>query len=115
MKKIIKSFKHALHGVKNAYRHDQSFRWEIWGGLVYIAFGLFFWPLEKMEISFLVLSYALILIAELINTAFERALDKLHPERHELIGISKDIASGAVLVAFIFAIFVALGVVLARI
>ena len=76
---------------------------EVWGGVFFLLVGFVLWPLRAYEFLFLLLSFCLILIAELINTAFEHILDRLHPERHELIGKGKDIASAAVLVAFIFA------------
>jgi undecaprenol kinase len=41
---------------------------------------------------------ALVLAAELINTALERVLDGLHPERAEFVREAKDCAAGAVLV-----------------
>jgi len=107
MRKIISSLIYAINGLRSAYKHDTSFRLEIWGSLIFIVFVYASWPLEKYELLFLVLAYALILIAELINTAFERALEKLHPEHDALIGLSKDIAAAAVLVAIIFAIVVA--------
>ena len=37
----------------------------------------------------------------MINTSLEAALDKLHPIRHHTIGLSKDVAAGAVLVSLI--------------
>ncbi len=101
-KKLLNSFQYALRGLKFAYRHDQSFRMEVWASPIIPIFGYLFWPVESYEILFLALSLALIFITELINTAFERALERLHPERHELIGVSKDIASAAVLMALIF-------------
>ena len=45
------------------------------------------------------LAVGLVLVAELINTALEAVVDRLHPERHPEIGAAKDIAAGAVLVA----------------
>ncbi|MBI2035511.1 MAG: diacylglycerol kinase [Candidatus Liptonbacteria bacterium] len=102
-KKIINSFMNAFRGLRLAYKHDQSFRMEMWASPIIPIFGYFFWPLENYEILFLALSLALIFITELINTAFERALERIHPERHELIRISKDITASAVLIAVIFA------------
>lgn len=46
------------------------------------------------------------LITELQNSSFELALDRLHPELHDTIGKSKDMAAGAVLTAGFFLIFV---------
>lgn len=113
-KKISKSTVYALNGLWYAYQHDKSFRMETWGSIAFILFGYVLWPLTATEFLFLALSFFLILIAELINTAFERALERLHPERHELIGMSKDIASSAVLLAFVFAIVVALTILFNR-
>ena len=110
--KIVRSVGYSINGLKNAYRRDKSFRMEVWGSVAFLAFGYLFWPLEPYEFLFLSLSFCLILIAELINTAFERALERLHPEHHELIGASKDIASAAVLIAFVFAIIVGLTIII---
>src|SRR3989344_6890854 len=104
--KIIRGFLYSLQGLRHAYQKDKSFRIETWSGLVFIVFGYLFWPLEKIELLLLILSFTLILMSELINTAFERALERLHPERHELIGATKDIASAAVLIAICFALMV---------
>lgn len=103
LSKLIRSFHYAFRGLKFAYLHDQSFKMEVWATPLVVVFGYAFWPLTQTEILFLILSVTLIYIAELINTSFERALERLHPEHHELIGKSKDIASAAVLVAVMFA------------
>jgi diacylglycerol kinase len=42
-----------------------------------------------------------------VNTAFELFADKLHPGKNEQIGKVKDVAAGAVLVAAVFAIVIA--------
>lgn len=47
-------------------------------------------------------------MAELFNSALETLTDHLHPEHHHEIGAAKDIAAGAVLVAALAAVFVAL-------
>ena len=106
MKKIIVSIGNAIRGLKYAYKWDKSFRLEAWGFAGFIVVGILLWPLSGIEFILLTLSYLLILITELINTAVEQMLERLHPEKHELIGKSKDIASSAVFMAFIFAIIV---------
>lgn len=92
-----------MRGIRFAYQSDKSFHMEVWGCFPFIAIAFLLWPLTETEFLFLILAYALILVTELTNTALETAFKKLHPEHHELIGASKDIASGAVLVSFIFA------------
>lgn len=56
--------------------------------------------------ALMVLASGAVLAAELINTALERVIDRLHSETHPLIGEAKDCAAGAVLVLS----FAALGV-----
>lgn len=51
---------------------------------------------------------AMVLGLEAVNTAIERTLDTLHPERDERIRNVKDIAAGAVLTASILAVVVGL-------
>lgn len=107
IKRYLRRFPHLFAGIWYAIRHDFGFQTQL--GLVgpaILVFVYLFWPLSKVEILFLGLAYALILITELQNTAFEHALDRLHPERHEKIGHSKDMAGGSVLLAGFFLVFV---------
>jgi diacylglycerol kinase len=79
---------------------------EVWGSAGFVFVAILLWPLSGVEFILLTLAYFLILITELINTAVEQMLERLHPQRHELIGKSKDVASAAVLMAFVFAVIV---------
>lgn len=102
IKKTIKSFFHAWKGIRHAYVYEQSFRMEVWSGLILVGIGYLLWPLQEIELLFLFLSYFLILSFELVNTALERMFQRLHPEHHELVGLSKDLAASAVLVSVFF-------------
>jgi diacylglycerol kinase (ATP) len=51
---------------------------------------------------------ALVLSAELFNTALEHLADKLHPERDPAIKVAKDCAAGAVLILALLAVIVGL-------
>lgn len=107
IKKVIRSVRFALHGLWHAYRVEKSFRMEvIYGGGVYLLVGWYLWPMTHMEVAIFVSSYLLILIVELINTAIETMLNKLHPEEHEAIRRSKDISAAAVLLSFVVAALV---------
>lgn len=107
--RIPRSFMYAIKGLRHAYKADKSFRLEVRLGIpAYLFVGWLVWPLAPWELLLLVLSYMLILTVELVNTAFEKMLDRVHPEEHELIAKSKDIAAAAVLMVFAFAIFVTL-------
>lgn len=104
MKKIWHSVVFALKGLRHAYSSDKSFRLEVNYGLpIYLAVAWLLYPLESWELILYTFSYLLILLVELMNTAFETMIDHLHPAEHRMVAKSKDIASAAVLVAFIFA------------
>lgn len=112
--KIVRSIRFALGGLWHAYTRDYSFRLEIWSMPVFVLIGYLLWPLSPWELIVFVFSYLLILITELINTSFEQMLQRLHPDIHEQIGISKDIASSAVLLAILFALVVVGVLILSR-
>ncbi len=50
---------------------------------------------------------ALVLALELLNSALERLIDHLHPDRHPEIKLVKDMAAGAVLVLSLAAVALA--------
>lgn len=107
IRKIWGSLGYALRGLRHAYKKDVSFRMEVnWGLPIYLLLGWYLAPMQAWEFLLFVFSYFLILIVELVNTAFETMLDKLHPEQHDMIGRSKDISSSAVFLAFFFATIV---------
>ena len=107
MKKILRSIRFALRGLRHAYLSDKSFRMEINYGLpIYVILGWFLFPFAAWELALYVFSYALILVVELINTAFEKMIDRVHPQEHESIGRSKDMSAAAVLLTFLFAAFI---------
>jgi diacylglycerol kinase len=105
----------ALNGVRYAIRFDRSFRlaWYGVGAVVALALVIFA-PLTLAEFLFLTLAYLLILITELQNSALEYALDHLHPETHDNIGRSKDMAAGAVLLGGVFLLIVLVTLIVTR-
>ncbi|OGZ05872.1 MAG: hypothetical protein A2845_03655 [Candidatus Lloydbacteria bacterium RIFCSPHIGHO2_01_FULL_49_22] len=107
VKKIFRSLSYAFKGLRHAYSTDKSFHMEVNYGLpAYLLVVWYLYPLLPWEIIAITFSYLLILLVELVNTAFEKMLDRAYPERHPLTAASKDIASASVLVAFVFAIVV---------
>jgi undecaprenol kinase len=109
--KYFSRFPHAFRGIAYALINDFGYRTQVYLGVALAVIISAIWqPLSMIEFLFIALSYALILITELQNSALEAALDRLHPELHDNIKISKDMAAGAVLTAGIF-----LGIVLVTI
>jgi len=103
----------SLNGLRVAFR-DKSVRIEVWSGLIVVGILWWLWPFSTLELFMILISYFLILIVELINTAIEEALDFLHPDMQKEIGWSKDIAASAVLLTIVFFVVVLTTITLSR-
>ncbi|HEX2534924.1 MAG TPA: diacylglycerol kinase family protein [Chitinophagaceae bacterium] len=101
----IRSFRYALAGIGRALRTEHN-TW-IHGALTAAAFGAGLWlRISAGEFAALVCVMALVWMAELMNTALEKAMDFITLERHPQIKAVKDIAAGAVLVSALAAAIV---------
>jgi undecaprenol kinase len=96
----------ALAGLRHAWRTERSLRLQLaaLAGVVAVLAWLrppaIWWALGG-------LACALVLAAELFNTAIEALVDHLHPDVHPAIRVVKDCAAAAVLVASLGAVAVA--------
>ena len=89
---------YAVHGLRLAVGREASLRTQLFAAAAVLALLLATRP-APLWWAAMALAVGLVLVAELINTALEAVVDRLHPERHPEIGAAKDIAAGAVLVA----------------
>jgi len=96
----------ALAGLRATWRAEQSFKTHVAAAVA--VFGVLVW-LEPAPLWWAVagLTVALVVVAEIFNTAIEGLADHLHPEQHPAIKAVKDCAAGAVLVATVAALAVA--------
>lgn len=100
MKKLVSRFTYAFAGIVNAVKHDRNIGLHLLGGAVVIFLtAAICGPLSLSAWQFLLLGWILIIVTELQNSALETALDHLHPERHNAVRDSKDMAAGSVLLA----------------
>lgn len=97
----VKSFGYAFRGLKFLFRTQIHFRIEVAITVVVVFLGFWF-CVTASEWMILLLCCASVLGAEALNSALEVALDRLHPERHPLIGKSKDMAAAGVLLLALF-------------
>lgn len=88
---------YSLNGIKVAFKGEASFRTQCLFGMIVLLGALILKP-KPLWIAILSLTVSLVLSAELMNTALEHVIDRLHPEQHPMIGRAKDCAAGAVLV-----------------
>jgi diacylglycerol kinase (ATP) len=88
----------AVEGILHAVKTQRHMRWHSLVSLAVLVLAPRF-SVTPGEFALLCLAVALVLVAELINTALEAAVDLACPEFHPLAGAAKDVAAGAVLVA----------------
>ena len=99
-KRIRAASQYSLKGLRAAWRDESAFRQECALGAVLLP--LSFWLGQTpVETALLITAYAIVLIAELLNTAVEAVVDRIGPEFHDLAGRAKDIASTAVALALV--------------
>jgi diacylglycerol kinase (ATP) len=110
---LVSSFRYAFAGLgyllwtqRNAKIHSAL-------GLVAVALGALL-GLDRYEWLVLILTIAMVLAAEGVNTAVEAAVDLASPEYHPLAKIAKDVGAGTVLLTAIAAVVVGLVLFLPR-
>lgn len=107
MIKFIKGFGYAFAGLWQMLLHERNFKVHVLALIVVISAGFYF-HVSANEWLILILISALVLALETINSAIEKLCDLYTKETHPQIKLIKDIAAGAVLIAAIFAVVIAL-------
>ena len=102
MNRLLKSFAYAWQGIKYCIAHEQNFKIHIAAGAFVIAFAAIL-KCTAVEWMILCMSIAMVLCAELLNTAIEKYCDMQQKNFSPQIKIIKDTAAGAVLVAAVLA------------
>ncbi len=102
---LLHSFNYAFEGVIHVLRTQRNMRihFMIAAGVLIAAVIT---GVQRFELIALLLSIAFVLIAEMINTAVEAAIDVATTSFDPLAKLAKDIAAGAVLIATVNAVVV---------
>lgn len=104
---LFLSFKYAWAGVKYAFVTQRNFRIHTVIGTLAVSLGLFL-GIQAIEMAVIVMTCAMVMVLELLNTALEAVVDlTVKQTYHELAKIAKDCAAGAVLVSALAAVIVA--------
>ena len=106
MKKQLKSFGFAIRGFVGAVCDEGHLRFHLVAAVYVLVFSLFY-HFSAVQTAVLVILIALVIAAELFNTAIEKACDAITKEQNEHIKRAKDISAGAVLVLSVAAVIVA--------
>ena len=96
----------ALAGLGSTWRSESSFKVHVAAAAAVLLVLLWIRP-APLWWAVAALTIALVIVAEIFNTAIEGLADHLHPEQHPAIKVVKDCAAGAVLVATAAALAVA--------
>ena len=106
-KDLPTSFLYAAKGLGYAFSTQRNFRIHVVFALGAFGSG-FFLGLNKSDLAIMALTATGVLVVELLNTAIESAVDLAIGKRfHPLAQIAKDCSAGAVLVASISSVLIA--------
>jgi diacylglycerol kinase (ATP) len=102
---LLESFNVAFDGVIHVLRTQRNMRLHFLVAAGVLVAALSF-DVGRMELIALLLAIAFVLIAEMVNTAIEAAVDVASTSFDPMAKLAKDIAAGAVLIAAINAVAV---------
>jgi undecaprenol kinase/diacylglycerol kinase (ATP) len=111
MRKFILGFKYAFNGIKYAVLTQLNFKFHMIAALLIVGAGIYY-NLKATEWLWISVAIALVMAAELFNTALEVLVDLVSPNVHPKAGIVKDLASGAVLLIAILAAIIGVSIFL---
>ena len=106
IRKEKRAFGYAFQGILQSFKERHlRFHYAAAIGVTILGFVM---ELTDLEWVLQIICIAMVLFAEMVNTAVETLCNAVHPERHPAIKATKDLAAGAVLVCSIAALIVGL-------
>jgi diacylglycerol kinase (ATP) len=95
---VLESFNYAFEGIIHVLRTQRNMRLHFAIAFAVLVAG-FAAGVTRFELMALILAIAFVLIAEMVNTAVEHAIDVATTSFDPMAKLAKDIAAGAVLIA----------------
>lgn len=105
IKKITKSFGFARKGIVYVFHNEINFKIHCFFA-IFVIFLSFFFHIQVLEFFILLILICLVMLLEMINSAFEKCADILKPRLSYQVEIVKDIMAGAVFLGSIFAFII---------
>ena len=84
-KKQIRSFGYAWKGIRQCIGKEQNLSFHLITTIIVIGAGFLF-DITRTEWMIIILCIGVVVAAELFNTAIERLVDLVSPERHPIAG-----------------------------
>jgi len=103
---LVESFNYAFEGIIHVLRTQRNMRIHFLLAVVVLIAALVT-GVNKFELIALLIVIAFVLIAEMVNTAIEGAIDVATTSFDPMAKLAKDIAAGAVLIASVNAVAIA--------
>ena len=107
LKKQLRSFGYAWKGIQSCVGKEQNLSFHLIAAMAVIIAGIVL-GITRTEWIMVVMCIGTFIAAELFNTAIEKLVDLVSPERHPVAGRVKDIAAGAVLICAVAAAIIGL-------
>lgn len=111
--RLVGATRCSLRGLAGTFRTEAAFRQELALAVVLLPAALWLGT-SAVERALLWAAVLLVLVVELLNTAVEKAVDRIGLDRHVLSARAKDAGSAAVFVALVNAVAVWLFVAAGR-
>lgn len=99
-KKFLNSFKYAFNGIITSFRTEKNMKIHILMMLLVAIAGIIL-KINVIEWIICINLFAIVISAELFNTAIETVVNMITMEKNEKAKIAKDVSAGAVLVTAI--------------
>ena len=108
------SVKHAVDGIDYTVTHERNFIIEIIFAITVCIASIYF-KVSITEWVVLLLTIAIVLALEILNTSIERCVDLVTTEYEDLAKIAKDTAAGAVFIMSMFSVAIGICIFLPKI
>ena len=103
----VKSFRLAAKGILTMLRYEHNAWLHMLATVLVCTAGIYF-GLDNHDWCWIVLAIGSVWMAEALNTALELLADVASPDFHPLVEKAKDVAAGAVLIASIGSVVIAM-------
>ncbi|MGV1014249.1 MAG: diacylglycerol kinase [Methyloceanibacter sp.] len=111
--RIRRAFWNTVSGLREGLSTEAAIKQE--AGIALIAFPVSFFIATNFWVWVALIGSLLLLLAiEFLNTAIERLCDHLHPDKHDAIKVTKDLASASVFLAIALTGLIWLAALLSR-
>ena len=107
IKSLVNSFGYAIEGIWSSFRTERNMKIHVFIMILVVLLGIFL-HISVTEWMICIILFALVIGAELFNTAIEAVVDMISLEKSSQAKLAKDVSAGAVLVFAIASIIVGL-------